>query len=112
MIIVNRSRQPLHVECLNCGIRNEKFSETVRNRKVIQLKPGRYQLNLYYENANIDVESSLNGELIIGEVASPMNPKYLASLVILNNLEQHIRLYCYKRISIASIIEGVEARRN
>lgn len=104
IVIINRGRHKLFVEFKRCGCK-DSGKITIKNRRVLKLDSGRYELYIGYENANLKIKSKLNGVKDLVEIPSIMNRKCNGNKMMIHDPEKSLRLICRETVSIANIVE-------
>lgn len=102
--IYNRSGQPLKVHCLKCNLGKDGDEFEVRNKSVIKLLPGRYQLILFYDCRNVILKTKGSDAIEVGDIPAPDNNQCQGKIVILNYPEKKTKIYCREQYSVASIL--------
>lgn len=105
IVIVNRGKRNLHLLCKKCRIPG-KDTFIVRNRKVLKLLPGEYNLQVYYSDRAVVLESNMNGNLEVEDVVSPHDSRFMGKRISLPESIQKLKITCREQFSVASIVEG------
>lgn len=105
IVIVNRGKRTLHLLCKKCRIPG-KDKYMVRNRLVLKLLPGEYNLQVYYSDRAVVLESSMNGHLKVEDIVSPLDNRFMGKHILLPDSIRKIKITCREQYSVASIVEG------
>lgn len=105
IVVVNRGKRPLHLLCRKCRIPS-KDKYMVKKRKVLKLQPGTYNMQLFYTDRAVLLESSLNGNLEVEDVVSPLDNRFMGKHIVLPESIHKVKITCREQFSVASILEG------
>jgi len=105
IVIVNRGKRTLHLFCKKCKLPGQdKFM--VRNRKVLKLLPGDYNLEVFYSDRTVVLESSMDGDIQVEDVISNKDNRFMGKRILLSDSINKLKITCKEQLSVASIVEA------